>query len=108
MFTITGTISGRKTSITWWEVEARPYVTRAIIDGRGLESDDRDLVFTALVEEESDRMVFGATPTGPFYAPDLDRADAAFVQLTSYFEPGYKVTGDAIPELPGYPALAVA
>ena len=100
MFTITGRISGRKTAITWWEPEARPYLARAIVDGRGLDSEDRDLVFAALTEEAADRVVFGATPTGPFYAADLDQPEAAFVQLTSYFDPGYKVTGDSIPKIP--------
>ena len=98
MFTITGRIHGRKTSITWWEPEGRPYLARAIIDGRGLDSDDRELVFAALVEEVQERR-FSATPEGPTYPADLDRLAPAFVQLTSYFDPGYKVTGD-IPELP--------
>jgi len=107
MFTITGKISGRKTSITWWEVKARPFVARAIVDGRGLDSEDRDLVFAALVEEAAER-VFEATPEGPFYTADLDNAQAALVQLASYFDPGYKLTGDSIPEIPSYPRLAVA
>jgi hypothetical protein len=98
MFTISGRISGKKSSITWWEPDARPYLARALIDGRGLDSADRDLVLTALIEESMEK-TFSPTPTGPTYVSNLDDPRSAFVQLTSYFDLGYKVAGDT----PGLP-----
>ncbi|MBA2741942.1 MAG: hypothetical protein H0U46_08015 [Actinobacteria bacterium] len=111
MFTVSGFFRdrsdefGRSAHVGWWEPELRAEVERSSRLIRGLYGDE-DVVLRAAADEQLGRR-YMATPEGPTYLANLDLDAAAFVQITSYFEAGYEVTG-TIPKLPtGVPEGAI-
>lgn len=86
-----------RASVTWWEPAARLALRRrGRILPRGIAGDGS--VLLAAIRDEQLGLTFQATAEGPTFLADLDDPRAAFVQLSSYFEPGYEVSGQ-IPEI---------
>ena len=91
-FTMTGKLDdGREASISWFPIGPERYRARPT-NRRGLVGDE-DVIRRAIIDEVEGR-TFRATRTGPYFLADLDNAEAALVQLISYFADGYSLDGD--------------